>query len=317
VGQPPAFQHQQRPNLWLFFATDQRWWIGAEKAKQQRDAVGIVHSAAVQPGTHPASATGWHVRNTTVWEECPALKVQTASTELRAQDKWAQANSEAREVQVWGTDLCHGKCVISTKSEPEPPTYRFVDHDDLWLYVAMDGCWWVSSTVCKDEGKARGYLRSGVVEPGTLPQHVHRWFEFNKGSWQPREMARVLLPESADQEWAHAQVAAKLQPVIEILGVQGPRFDGLYDLLDTDEMGTQGAPVYQNQVNRHFYLYVAEDRRWWLGEESAMRQRKGGESRMCSDYIRPGTLPFSKGLAWHVYNRTSKEWQLQDTVTIC
>jgi len=317
VGHPPTFQHQQRPNLWLFFATDQRWWIGTEKAKQQKDAVGIVHSATVQPGTHPASATGWHVRNTTVWEECPTLKVQEAPSEARAQAKWAEASRGARDVQVWGTDLCHGKCTIDAKGEWEPPTYRFVEHQDLWLYMAMDGCWWVSSTACKEEGKARGYLRSGVVEPGTLPQDVHRWLEFNKGSWQPREMAQVLLPESADVKWAAAQDAAKMQPVIEISGVQGPRFDGMYDLVDVNEAGHQCAPVYQNQINRLFYLFVAEDGRWWVGEESAMRQRKGSESRMCSDNIRPGTLPFSKGLAWHVYNRTSKEWELQDTITIC
>lgn len=315
VGQPPAFQHQQRPNLWLFFAADLRWWIGNEKAKEQHDAVGLAHSAMVQPGTHPASACGWHARNAKVWEECPALQVQAASGALRAQDRWGQVICET-PLEIWGTDLCHGTCLLCQGREMEPPTYRISGGDlELWLYMAMDGCWWISTTTCKDEGKAHGFLRSDVVEPGTLPQHVDRWLEFGNGSWQLRPMACVMLSEAVHQQWVAVRGMAEKQPVIEVSAVEGQQFEGLYDLI-ADEQAMHGAPVYQHQVNRKLFLYVADDGRWWVGRETAMRQRKGGASRMCSDSIRPGTLPFRTGLTWHVFNDKSKEWKKQDCIVI-
>jgi len=182
----------------------------------------------------------------------------------------------------------------------------------LWLYMAMDGCWWISTTTCKEEGKAHGFLRSDVVEPGMLPQHVDRWLEFGDGSWQLRPMACVLLSEAVCQEWAGARKTAENHSVIEVSGVPGQRFEGLYDL----ERSMQGVVVYQHQVNRKLFLYVADDGRWWVGAETAMRQRKGGAGKMCSDSIRPGTLPFSASLAWHVFNDGSKEWEKQDRIVL-
>lgn len=184
----------------------------------------------------------------------------------------------------------------------------------MWLYMAMDGCWWVSSTECKDGIKARGYLRSAVVEPGMLPQHVDQWMEFHDGSWQPRPMVRVLLPEVAGTEWMTGREAAKQHQVIEIAGVSGPKFNGLYDLQAPSQVGP-GAPTYQQQVNRDLFLYLADDGRWWVGSTSAMQQRRGG-TKMFSDRVRPGVLPTETGLGWYVFDDTVKDWERQESVKV-
>jgi len=314
AGQAPAFQHQQRPNLWLFFASDQRWWIGQEKAKRSQDAMGIAHSEAIAPGTHPANAGIWQMRSATSWEECQTMQVQAEPGVMRARDKWTKASLEVTPVQIWGTTCCHGVCKISSAADGEPPTYQLADDADLWLYMAMDGCWWVSSTECKDGVKACGYLRSAVVEPGTLPQHVDQWMEFQNGSWQPRSMVRILLPDMAGLGWMTAQEAAKQHPVIEIAGVTGSKFNGLYDVQAPNPV-ERGAPTYQHQVNRDLFLYLADDGRWWVGNANAMQQRRGG-TRMCSDRVRPGFLPTETSLGWYIFDDTVKDWELHESVKV-
>ncbi|CAK0829137.1 unnamed protein product [Prorocentrum cordatum] len=50
AGEPPAYQHQVQRNLWLYLASDQRWWVGTEEGPRQQGAPG--------PGPEPPSAAG-------------------------------------------------------------------------------------------------------------------------------------------------------------------------------------------------------------------------------------------------------------------
>jgi len=316
-GEPPVFQHQQRPNLWLFLAGDQRWWIGPTHSKEAKDDKGIVHSAAVQPGTHPAGASGWHVRTGQIWEECKSVKLQAITDASCARDQWARARLGARSLQLWGKADFHGTYDVwagSDSDATEPPVYQCRGDPDVWLYVAMDGRWWLSDTSCKDQRKAGGWLRSDVVDPGMLPLDVYSWREPKAGSWVVNPMLRVLLPEAVHGEWRGACESALEAPVIQVTGVSGPRYDGMYDLLDVKGFEAE-PPTYQHQINQELFLYVATDGRWWVGSAEAMQSR-AGIGRMRSDVIQPGMLPTHTEIGWHVFNRSSKEWEAQDSVRV-
>lgn len=317
-GDAPVFQHQQRPNLWLFLARDQRWWIGNTAAKDAKDDKGIVHSAVVQPGTHPSQANGWHVRSTKVWEECRDLKIQSLPRELRACEKWARARANARTVQVWGKagyhgeyELTEGTCYLTSSFVP---AYQCRSDPDVWLYVAEDGRWWLSDTASKDQREARGYMRSDVVEPGVLPQDLQSWRELKSSSWEVNPMMCVVLPESAAREWQLARDEVSQASVIEVQGVSGPSFNGMYDLIDAEDFQDE-VPAFQNQINQDLFLYLATDGSWWVNNADAMMKR-AASGRMHSDMVQPGMLPTASAIGWHVFNRTSKEWEKQDRVTI-
>jgi len=319
-GAAPAYQHQQRPNLWLFVARDQRWWIGNSTAKEAMDDRGLLHSAPVQPGTHPKEARGWHIRNSKVWEECRGLNIRISPSATRASEKWAQALSKADHVQIWGKEYYHGEYLLKEDMEGVP-AYQYTADPDIWLYLAMDGCWWLADTENKDARRARGYLRSDVVEPGTLPQNVDCWKDLKINSWEANLMVCVRLREAVEEEWQVASdLAAQRESegeVIEIQGVVGPSFNGFYDLVHppAGKRDTRRPPTFQNQINQGLFLYVATDGRWWLSDEKCMRGREPS-GRMHSDLIRPGMLPVSGGLSWHVFNRTSKEWERQEDIVI-
>eukprot|EP00416_Gambierdiscus_australes_P027950 CAMPEP_0171063258 /NCGR_PEP_ID=MMETSP0766_2-20121228/5537_1 /TAXON_ID=439317 /ORGANISM="Gambierdiscus australes, Strain CAWD 149" /LENGTH=594 /DNA_ID=CAMNT_0011519131 /DNA_START=71 /DNA_END=1858 /DNA_ORIENTATION=+ len=312
AGEPPVFQHQQRPDTWLFLAHDQRWWIGCTAAKEAKENRGVMHCATVQPGTHPAEATNWqYLKSKGLFEECKALKIRASTRELRAREKWVSSQKRAQALQIWGKEL-HGEYVLKA-FEDGVPVYQHADDEDFWLYVSSDGSWWVSDGENKEAKQARGFMRSGLVEPGTLPQDVCSWEEWRSGAWQSSSMVSILTREAATKAWEKAWDVVLEAQVVEIQGVAGPRFNGMYDLLDMSN--SWESPVFQHQVNQDLFLYVAVDGRWWMGSAEAAHHR-AANGRMHSELIRPGMLPDHADVTWHVYNRTSKEWEQQDSVQV-
>uniref|UniRef100_A0A7S1RIW4 Uncharacterized protein n=1 Tax=Alexandrium catenella TaxID=2925 RepID=A0A7S1RIW4_ALECA len=315
VGQPPSFQHQQRPNLWLFLARDQRWWVGNGKAKEDKDDRGLMHSGSVSPGMIPTEAVGWHVRNGKTWEECRALKISKVPGAKRASEKWADANRRAKGIQIWGKEYYQGEYFLEGCVDGLP-AYQYSVDADVWLYLAMDGCWWLSDTENKDARRARGFLKSDLIEPGTLPQDIESWRDRKVNSWEANPMVRVLVAEDAAKEWQVAWQFAEKADVIEIEHVTGPEYNGLYDLVLGPGNSKGQPPTYQHQRNQDQFLYVARDGRWWVSNTDCMNKREPS-GRMHSDLIRPGVLPFNNdNLRWHVFNRTSKEWERQEDVAI-
>mmetsp|Transcript_79618 Transcript_79618/g.179588 ORF Transcript_79618/g.179588 Transcript_79618/m.179588 type:complete len:131 (+) Transcript_79618:3-395(+) len=129
-------------------------------------------------------------------------------------------------------------------------------------------------------------------------------------------MIQILLPEAASKAWQKAVEEASEAQVLEVAGVAGPNLNGMYDYLDS-QFSEGTAPVFQHQVNQEQFLYLAVDGRWHVGSEEAMRERTpDSRSRMHSDVVCPGVLPTLRGLGWHVFNRSSKEWEKQAAVKI-
>lgn len=316
AGEPPAFQHQQRPNLWLFLARDQRWWIGNTAAMEAKDDRGLMHSACVHPGAHPSEAVGWHMRVAKVWEECRAVKIRKVPGAKRAGEKWEEASGRAKNVQIWGKEFYHGDYILQETADGLP-AYQYSVDEDVWLYLAMDGCWWLADTDNKDARRARGYLKSDEVDPGTLPQDVHCWKHLKANSWEEDPMVRVMVREAVASEWqvAWQHLTRDEVEVIEIQNVSGPKYDGMYDLLEPENGSKGDPPTFQHQINQDLFLFVARDGRWWISTEQSMLQREP-KGRMHSDLIKPGMPPFAQGLSWHVFNRTSQEWERQEDIAV-
>lgn len=246
------------------------------------------------------------------------MRIQEAPDALPAREKWELARANAQTLQVWGKSGYHGDYELADGTShivySYAPAYQCRSSPDVWLYMAVDGRWWLSDTASKEQREARGHMRSHVVEPGTLPQDLDMWRELKSSSWEVNTMICVVLPETAAKEWQLAVEDISRVNVIEVQGVSGPPFNGMYDLLDLEEL-KYIVPAFQHQINQDLFLYLATDGRWWISNGDALR-RRAASGRMHSDVVQPGMLPTASALGWHVYNRSSKEWEKQESVAV-
>merc|ERR1712224_137323 len=67
-GGPPAFQHQRFKSVWLWLATDQRWWVGYAHDKDTRAPTGSARCDPVEPGQLPIGQK-FAVMHQGAWEE--------------------------------------------------------------------------------------------------------------------------------------------------------------------------------------------------------------------------------------------------------
>jgi hypothetical protein len=305
-GTPPIFQHQQCRKLWLYLATDQRWWISSTIDMDARADRGQICSCRVQPGTHPCDASSIHqfVSNK---EQEMTVERKREPEGRRAVDQWAEARRQADAVQVWGKQSKYGEYeFVQTRDGPaDPPSYRSKRHADIWLYAANDGAWWMGTSKDADERKPRGFMRSDVVQPGTLPTEVQSWTEQSQNQWKVNESIAVISPQEAGESWTTLQEAVREEsPVLELQGVPNVRrlnglFDYMEDVGDSDE-----APIFNHQIFQDIWLYVATDGCWWVGNTNNMEKRipKG---KLYSEPITPGTHP-RDAVGWQVYDADSQ-----------
>jgi hypothetical protein len=316
-GQPPKFRHQQFPDKWLFLASDQRWCIGdtagAEAATNRKQ----LSSGYVQPGWSPSDncTCGWKRASASGKQEpCEGIDIQSLTSGARASDKWALANERTVNVEVWGKEAEFGEFELQPTLPSEPPMYRYKSDHDVWLYLATDGCWWMSSSENTHQRKPKGWLSSDLVQPGTLPQDVKRWREASdSGSWQANPLISVMDEKAVASAWQQARTEVLDTQVIELEGVSDMDLDGFFDFVP-GEGSLHDPPVYQHQVNQDVWLYVATDGRWWVGAYENM-QRRLPRGKLHGRAMLPGTLP-TQVTNWLVYHGETKEFQLRSEVTV-
>lgn len=181
------------------------------------------------------------------------------------------------------------------------------------MWLAQDGCWWVGTAESKDSRSTRGYLHSRIVEAGELPQSVEGWSESVSGMWQTNRKICACLPSDAADKWREAYQRALQVPVIKIEGVESStNCQGLYDLME-EESASGEPPVFRNQIDWNTWLYLGEDRRWWIGNETCKNARKA-EGRLHSEPIFPGDLPTSCQ-EWTGFDK-DEQWVHQSHVVI-
>jgi hypothetical protein len=193
--QPPVYKYNNvmYPGMWLYVATDGAWWLGTELNKDERRPAGFLRSDPVEPGTLPADVETWFedragADRAGTWKVARKVRVFIAE---EVENIWSCAHRAAAESPVIVLEGVHGQDLAGLFDFWEPdasrndegevylPVYRHQIQQDLWLYVATDGCWWAGTTDIMETRAPKGKMCSGPILPGTLPTAASGWQVWN------------------------------------------------------------------------------------------------------------------------------------------
>ena len=129
---------------------------------------------------------------------------------------WAAAPAQVVISGAAGPDAAE----VNGRFEPvDREVYAKVGDPDVWLFVAMDGLWWVGGTANKDKRKTNSHGFAHSVAPAggmPPPAGAGRWkVTHGKGNWIEQTVEVELVSAAQAREWAarHAQqVGAPPQP---------------------------------------------------------------------------------------------------------
>jgi len=317
-GEPPVFQHQRLKNVWMFLATDQRWWIGNTSDKNGRTPRGIGRTCGpIQPGVVPTADTTFAVSVNSAWEE---RRVRIRRVEgLRACDCWAEACRRTGPLELWGSSELFGAFVPEAGERGLPPVYRCKKDGGSVFFVGEDGRWWLG-TSCEGGRFKEGRVRSvQSVEPGTLPDDPSvAWLEKDASQeWSHAPALRFCAPEAVAAAWRAAREQAAADPVLSLTGSPSDLgYDGLYDYI-AEEGKEDGPPCFMHQINQERWIYLGVDGCWWVGAKEFVA---GGltKGRLCTGPVGPGDLPLAPGRAaqWQSWHSGSKAWVAQPSTSL-
>lgn len=298
-GCPPTFQHQIFRDLWIYLAADQRWYIGNEPGVRERAARGHARTIRVLPGELPWSPRlTWQVENMQnrgCWNPREVV-TQQEPTASPAVELWHEVSDSQAELDLWG--ICremgysNGSYHVDTDDDGSVdtalPAYRCADGKD-WVYVARDGHWWFG---CEDTKNKRvppfdGTLRSkALARPGMHLDEVDSWEELLGSSWQDYKVLRFWQLTDVNEKWQAARSIVTERPVVK---VDGSDFGGLFDFM-CQESSESEAPAFKHQTFPDRWLFLATDRRWWVGDKLAFSKREP-RGWLRSEHVGPGQLP--------------------------
>jgi len=284
----PSFQQRDGRDVWLYMAGDMRWWISNAKSKDARASSGWAYSTPVDPGTLPNELDAWGlIQRDGQWED-HKLQVTLSSLEdaaASATEAWSRAALDVaaapamivRGAKGMRSTLVNGAFLLSEPpSDGEAPCFRNSEFDDTWLYFAVDGRWWISSTERKKRREASGWAFSQPVAAGTLPSKCVGWrVTLGDGHF----MEQSLQIESCGLEeaetfkataWSRAVRALRTKQALVVKGASGSNgsyINGIYDL-QLDPKGVL-APSFVNRDFDDVSLYYCTDGRWWITRSAA------------------------------------------------
>ena len=272
--------------VWLYVATDNRWWINSNRASKDArrptgQAVNAVKveataeqvEAGVPPLPQRAAPGAWKTadNNGRRWVPQPNMAVEAqyraraARLEAFAQAAWDAAGAFApRSLAIAGAvGSDRGEAInaifdnVPGKRDPGcPPLYQKRGDENVWLHLACDNTWYVHDAAAKDKRAPGGWAwTASPVADGTLPDEaprVHEADEPGHGGWVVAVDGQAVPQPAitcADIDAAWDAANARGPPAVGLYGVTGDyafAINGTYDRVPA-ERGPRGPPVYRRR----------------------------------------------------------------------
>jgi hypothetical protein len=177
---PPMYRSKRHADIWLYVANDGAWWLGNITDADDMKPRGYMRSEPVSPGTLPYQVRHWNEQTAGHWKMNENI---TCLTPEDVGEMWAATRREAGdEYSILQLEGVHGQPLnglydfVSEEGNPEdPPCFQHQINQDLWLYVATDGCWWVGNSMNMEKKAPKGKMSSGPIQPGTHPRDAEGW----------------------------------------------------------------------------------------------------------------------------------------------